>query len=458
MSLAVPDRLTWETLRELLQSIEPAALLVEPRILRRVIRLDRRLAGLGLFMPHRKTYTIERDRLLAFVDWAELELPPGADLPRSVILIARVTNETLETVPAEQSIRRCLRLLFHARVHLELGRRLEGQPTRELAEQRKQQLGEIEFAEIRSVLMKEELLFPEPSDLDTYIEFAAVYLELRYFAEHDLKRYFPAIRDWAEVDRIISQDVYHSQLFDSMRQLPGGVRVGEPAEEPAEQLDEPSPMPVPTPWKSRQLETRARRAATLGNSVKAAIQLTRAASYALPERTAECHAAADRELRLLTKRLQPVLQLSDREVDTWSAALRPLLTPAARGFWSLEAQTVVRPAEGLCRAGTRCVQAGSDRVASNVRRPTDPTAVTVAAGSSDYKTPPVSRPATRDGALDAAASSTARRAVGGCRPTHRTSLARPDPATDSPGAGRCRTGSPKPSGTSRAEETRRGAS
>ncbi len=338
MALAVPDRLTWETLRDLLQSIEPAALLVEPRILRRVIRLDRRLAGLGLFVPHRKTYTIERDRLLAFVDWAELELPPGADLPRSVILIARVTNETLETVPAGQSILRCLRLLFHARVHLELARRLEGQPTRELARQRKQQLGEVEFAEIRSVLLKEELLFPEPSDLETYIEFAAVYLELRYFAEHNLKRYFPAIRDWAEVDRIISQDVYHSQMFDSMRQLSGAVGVGEPAEDLAEQPIEPSRMPVPTPWKSRQLETRARRSAALGNSVKAAIQLTRAAAYALPERTAECHAAADRELRLLTKRLQPVLQLSDREVDTWCAALRPLLAPASRGFWSLEAR------------------------------------------------------------------------------------------------------------------------
>ena len=76
---AVPDSLTLETLREMLGAIDPAALLVEPRILRRVIRLDRRLAGLGLFVPHRKSYTIERDRLLAFVDRAELELPPGAE-------------------------------------------------------------------------------------------------------------------------------------------------------------------------------------------------------------------------------------------------------------------------------------------------------------------------------------------------------------------------------------------
>ena len=95
---------------------------------------------------------------------------------------------------------------------------------------------------------------------------------------------------------------------------------------------------MPTPWKSRQLQLRARRSAAVGNGVKAAILQTRAARLALPERAAECHAAADRELRQLVKRLQTVLQLSDREVDTWCAALRPLLAPASRGFWSLEAR------------------------------------------------------------------------------------------------------------------------
>ena len=125
---AVADQLTLETLRETLQAIEPAALLVEPRILRRVIRLDRRLAGLGLFVPHRKSYTIERDRLLAFVERAELDLPPGEELPRALILIARpVEEESLELVSAEQSLRHCLRLLFHCRVHLELARRMEEQ-------------------------------------------------------------------------------------------------------------------------------------------------------------------------------------------------------------------------------------------------------------------------------------------------------------------------------------------
>ncbi len=105
-------------------------LLVEPRILRRVIRLDRRLAGLGLFVPHRKTYTIERDRLFAFVESSELELPPNSDLPRAVILIAKPTDEeSLESAPAEQSLRHMLRLLFHSQVHLELDRRMEGQPS-----------------------------------------------------------------------------------------------------------------------------------------------------------------------------------------------------------------------------------------------------------------------------------------------------------------------------------------
>ncbi len=189
------------------------------------------------------------------------------------------------------------------------------------------------------MLLKEEFLFPEPTDLETYIEFAAVYLELRYFAEQNLKRYFPAIRDWSEIDRIVSQDVYHAHLYDALRNRLGDVAASGPHEDAAAgPATDAMPAPLPAPWKCRQLQARARRAATVGNGVKAAILQTRAARLALPDRAAECHAAADRELRWLVKRLQPVLQLSDREVDTWCVALWPLLTPAARGFWSLEAR------------------------------------------------------------------------------------------------------------------------
>src|SRR4051812_24179498 len=114
-----------ETLRDLLQSVEPAVQLVEPRILRRVIRLDRRLPGFGLSVLRRKSYAIERDRLLAFVDRSELDLAPSVDLPRVVILLAKPSDDELrDPALAESILHRYGRLLLHASAKVELEERL----------------------------------------------------------------------------------------------------------------------------------------------------------------------------------------------------------------------------------------------------------------------------------------------------------------------------------------------
>ena len=42
-----------------------------------------------------------------------------------------------------------------------------------------------------NVLLKDDFLLPPADDLETYVEFVAVYLELRYFAPRDLHGYFP---------------------------------------------------------------------------------------------------------------------------------------------------------------------------------------------------------------------------------------------------------------------------
>ncbi len=42
-------------------------------------------------------------------------------------------------------------------------------------------IGDIEFEEIRLVLRQEDYLLPPKDDRTVYVEFAAVYLELRYF-------------------------------------------------------------------------------------------------------------------------------------------------------------------------------------------------------------------------------------------------------------------------------------
>ncbi len=344
------ESVSMEELRVWLRAVEPGALLVEPRILRRVIRLDRRLERLAFEVPHRKSYTIERERLLAFADPSELGLPSLVDaersssieLPRTLILLSTPTDdESLSAVPVSQSIRRYWRLLFHARAHLQLERQADkGIATDQYALQRRLEIGELEFAEIRAVLLKDEYLFPEPTDFETYVEFVAVYLELREFSEQNLPIYFPGIRDWQRIAELVERDIDSETLLEECRP-------------PTEWLEaDATPQETISPdaeWSSGDLrdwwagsaaprQARARRAAALGNSVKAAILQVRANDAQGGSSQGPAFRFATEELRSMVLRLQPVLQLTPNEVEEWCLALHPLLLPAARGIWTNEAR------------------------------------------------------------------------------------------------------------------------
>src|SRR5438067_11212522 len=99
MSVTHESRLDAAELRRLLRAADPAALLVPPRLLRRVIKHDRHLPGLGLQVPHRKSYVIGRDALLALAERDELGVPPGRELPPNVVLIARLDPDRRASRP-----------------------------------------------------------------------------------------------------------------------------------------------------------------------------------------------------------------------------------------------------------------------------------------------------------------------------------------------------------------------
>src|SRR6516225_379560 len=89
MNETPPAGLTLAELERILTRTEPAALLVPPRILRRVIKKDRGLAGLGLQVPHRKSYVIDRDRLLRIADRDEIGVESSRALPPTLLLFPR---------------------------------------------------------------------------------------------------------------------------------------------------------------------------------------------------------------------------------------------------------------------------------------------------------------------------------------------------------------------------------
>src|SRR5262249_169350 len=152
-----------------IKAVDPAAFLVPPRILRRVIKQHRHLPGLGLLVPHRKCYAIDRDSLLAIVDRDELDLPAGAELPAEVTLLVRPDAERLATRTSEQVLTRSWRLLFHAHVDQHFARlRAEGKLTPTIVRERVRQLGQTEFEEIRTVLWQEHFLLPPLDDVAAY--------------------------------------------------------------------------------------------------------------------------------------------------------------------------------------------------------------------------------------------------------------------------------------------------
>ena len=86
------------------------------------------------------------------------------------------------------------------------------------------------------VLDQEKFLTPsgaEASEMDVYIEFAAVYLELRHFAANLLPIYFPGLSDRAKIDALMASDVDAETLFEqtwltgaSLAGLPYGHQFG----------------------------------------------------------------------------------------------------------------------------------------------------------------------------------------------------------------------------------------
>jgi hypothetical protein len=334
--------LTSDELASAVTAADPGAFLVPARILRRVIKQHRHIDDL-LRVPHRKSYVIGREALLQIVERSELGLDGGATLPEVVILLPRPEAEQLAAMTRPRALVKYWRLLFHARVHVELDRLVaEGKLSSDIVRERIAQIGSIEFDEIRAVLRQEDMLLPPVVDLSTYIEFVAVFLELKHFAHRLLADYFPSITQWAAIESIVTQDWNADHWFAATRPT-GSPDPHERAVEDDEALSDLRVVAQSHPRKQSEraycrIMERADRARSKDNDVRSAMFRWRAALVIGPKLARAARDAARVDIEHLSQRLARALELPDGEVATWSELLLELLPGAASGIWTAEAR------------------------------------------------------------------------------------------------------------------------
>ncbi|HEX3761787.1 MAG TPA: hypothetical protein VHW23_23975, partial [Kofleriaceae bacterium] len=322
-----------------------AAVLLEDRVVRRVIKQHRQLPGIGLQVPHARCFALSRADLERLVERDELGVDLHA-LPDDLVIFGGSRALLAAGDPSE--LARAWRVIFHARVHQALDARARtGAITAASVRARIHRIGQTEFDEIRAVLRQEDLLLPPAGDTATYIEFAALYLELRAFAPRTLGRTFPTL-DAARVDAAIALDVDAAALLAASRPAraldlppdePPAATV--PHEAGAAATGDPARAAGAVTVVDRSARKRAGRARYKGNRARAAILALRAGD----------RDAARGDLDALCERLARAVG-SPAPGAGWTAALLPVAeavaaapfvryTPGVRLLADLQAACVV---------------------------------------------------------------------------------------------------------------------
>ena len=135
-----------EELKRALRETDPAAVVVAPRILRRVLQSEFKVPYLLVQVPHERCYFFDRQVLFRHVEQDELDLEQDRMLPPTVVLLTRPPLEDLQTLGREAILAKYWRLLFHARIHQALSEKLQaGTLTLGDIRARIERIGQTEF-------------------------------------------------------------------------------------------------------------------------------------------------------------------------------------------------------------------------------------------------------------------------------------------------------------------------
>lgn len=321
----------------------PATFFLAARVMRRVLRNELEITSPLIRLPHRKTYVIDRDRLLWLAARDELGAEPNSTLPARLMLISRPEDDTLARFDREKLLRYYWQLIYHAHLDFHLQDAVaSSRMSLALLRERIDRIGQTEFDEVRAVLRQESMLLQPDDQRSVYAEFVAVYCELEKFAPDLLPVYFPSLRDRELVRRVIDEDCPADRLFQAATppelqgQEPNPKAV--PAAPPSADNLPAAVATKPSEWRCRQRLRWAQRFREQGNAVRSALWYQQAALLAPPELLAEARQGMEAELDALARRLQSALELTDDLAATWRRIAGELALQATRGFWNANAR------------------------------------------------------------------------------------------------------------------------
>lgn len=169
--------------------MDPAACVVAPRVVRRILRATRNVRVAGMHVPHGRCCWAPR----ASVASLTTEKERRGELPAHDPVIVVADNDD----PNELR-----RAAFHARVHLDLDGKLDVAAVRA----RVDALGQTAMDEIRAVLREDGALLPGADEVETWVEFVATYVELAEFEPEALAESFPSV-DRAKAVALIAREL-----------------------------------------------------------------------------------------------------------------------------------------------------------------------------------------------------------------------------------------------------------
>ena len=333
-----------EELRRALTQSEPAAFLVEPRVIRRVIRERYGFAQLSASIPHVESQIVPADDVRHLVHPDELGLADFHDIPRDCMLICQPDEGELEHWPMQELLQQVWRRLFHAQIDRALLELLHTRIHRADVQERIAQIGQVEFDEAHFVLRSELRLVDPESRIEAWREFVAVYLELNYFEPDLLSVWFPSITERHQLDIVFARDINALEIL-KRTQLYGATL---PDLTPHIARDEARLINTRRDWslgigivpsdRSYLKNLRWRdRVNERGNTVAAMVCAIRAVQRATSDEkriSAEKKARAD--VRCLVERLQRAIDFPAEDTDAWQASLWELATNSVHGFWNSE--------------------------------------------------------------------------------------------------------------------------